>query len=36
MLANGSIDGFVMSLSSGTQQKGDYNHLKKSLNKVYL
>lgn len=28
MLANGSIDGFIMSLSSGTQQKNDYNHLK--------
>ena len=28
MLANGSIDGFIMSLSSETQSKGDYNHLK--------
>ena len=28
MLANGSIDGFIMSLSSETQRKGDYNHLK--------
>ncbi|NJB36734.1 MULTISPECIES: LacI family DNA-binding transcriptional regulator [Flavobacteriaceae] len=28
MLANGSIDGFIMSLSSETQQKGDYNHIK--------
>ncbi|RIV44147.1 LacI family DNA-binding transcriptional regulator [Flagellimonas pelagia] len=28
MLANGSIDGFIMSLSSETQEKGDYNHLK--------
>ncbi|GMN06954.1 LacI family DNA-binding transcriptional regulator [Croceitalea sp. MTPC5] len=28
MLANGSIDGFIMSLSSGTQEKNDYNHLK--------
>ncbi|MEM9001035.1 MAG: LacI family DNA-binding transcriptional regulator [Bacteroidota bacterium] len=28
MLANGSIDGFIISLSSGTQQKNDYNHLK--------
>ena len=27
MLANGSIDGFIMSLSSETQAKGDYNHL---------
>lgn len=28
MLANGSIDGFIMSLSVGTQLKNDYNHLK--------
>ncbi len=28
MLANGSIDGFIMSLSSETQAKNDYNHLK--------
>ncbi|MDT0606693.1 LacI family DNA-binding transcriptional regulator [Croceitalea rosinachiae] len=28
MLANGSIDGFIMSLSSDTQLKNDYNHLK--------
>jgi LacI family transcriptional regulator len=28
MLANGSIDGFIMSLSAGTEEKGDYNHLK--------
>ncbi|NQZ44300.1 MAG: LacI family DNA-binding transcriptional regulator [Flavobacteriaceae bacterium] len=28
MLANGSIDGFIMSLSSGTQEQNDYNHLK--------
>jgi len=28
MLANGSIDGFIMSLSSDTQLKKDYNHLK--------
>ena len=28
MLANGSIDGFIMSLASQTQEKGDYNHLK--------
>jgi len=27
MLANGSIDGFIMSLSAGTEKKGDYNHL---------
>ena len=28
MLANGSIDGFIMSLSSETQLKNDFNHLK--------
>ncbi|MEH6680437.1 MAG: LacI family DNA-binding transcriptional regulator [Sediminicola sp.] len=28
MLANGSIDGFIMSLSTETQSKNDYNHLK--------
>ncbi|WP_086475903.1 LacI family DNA-binding transcriptional regulator [Arenibacter amylolyticus] len=28
LLANGSIDGFIMALSSGTQLKGDYTHLK--------
>lgn len=28
MLANGSIDGFIMSLSAGTEQKKDFNHLK--------
>ena len=28
MLANGSIDGFIMSLSAGTQEKDDYNHLR--------
>ncbi len=28
MLANGSIDGFIMSLSAETQQKQDFNHLK--------
>jgi len=28
MLANGSIDGFIMALSSETLKKGDYNHLK--------
>lgn len=28
MLANGSIDGFIMSLSAETQQKNDFNHLK--------
>ena len=28
MLANGSIDGFIMSLSAGTEKKKDFNHLK--------
>lgn len=28
MLANGSVDGFILSLSAGTQQKKDFNHLK--------
>lgn len=28
MLANGSIDGFIMALSAGTQLNKDYNHLK--------
>jgi LacI family transcriptional regulator len=28
MLANGSVDGFIISLSAGTQQKKDFNHLK--------
>jgi len=28
MLANGSIDGFIMALSSETQLKNDYNHLR--------
>jgi hypothetical protein len=33
MLANGSIDGFIMSLSKETQLKGDF-HIPKSLTKV--
>lgn len=28
MLANGSVDGFIMSLSTETQKLNDYNHLK--------
>ena len=28
MLANGSIDGFIMALSAETQRKNDFNHLK--------
>lgn len=31
MLANGSIDGFILSLSAETQQKNDYTHLKELL-----
>ncbi len=31
MLANGSVDGFIMSLSAETQQKNDYNHLKEII-----
>ena len=31
MLANGSIDGFIMALSAGTQLKNDYNHLKQVM-----
>jgi LacI family transcriptional regulator len=27
MLANGSIDGFIMSLSKETQFKGDFHHI---------
>ncbi|MGI9551724.1 MAG: LacI family DNA-binding transcriptional regulator, partial [Aurantibacter sp.] len=28
MLSHGSVDGFIMSLSAGTQQKNDFNHIK--------
>ena len=31
MLANGSIDGFIMALSAGTQLKNDYNHLREVM-----
>ncbi|MCG2462751.1 LacI family transcriptional regulator [Flavobacteriaceae bacterium F89] len=31
MLANGSIDGFIMSLSSETQLKNDYNHIREVM-----
>ncbi len=31
MLANGSVDGFIMSLSGGTQKKKDFNHLKEVM-----
>lgn len=32
MLANGSIDGFVMSLSKETQYKGDFHHITEVIN----
>lgn len=32
MLANGSIDGFIMSLSKETQQKGDFHHISEVIN----
>lgn len=32
MLANGSIDGFILSLSAETQLKNDFNHLKELIN----
>lgn len=32
MLANGSIDGFIMSLSKETQEKQDFHHLKEVIN----
>ena len=32
MLANGSIDGFIMSLSKETQMKGDYHHIEEVIN----
>lgn len=32
MLANGSIDGFIMSLSKETQQKKDYHHIQEVMN----
>lgn len=31
LLANGSIDGFIMSLSAETQEKNDYTHLKEVI-----
>ncbi len=31
MLANGSVDGFIMSLSAETQKKNDFNHLKEIM-----
>ena len=32
MLANGSIDGFIISLSKETQMKGDYHHIDEVIN----
>ena len=32
MLANGSTDGFIMSLAKETMQKGDYHHLTEAIN----
>ncbi|APG59180.1 LacI family DNA-binding transcriptional regulator [Christiangramia salexigens] len=32
MLANGSTDGFIMSLAKETMQKGDYHHLQEAIN----
>ena len=32
MLANGSIDGFIISLSKETQKKGDYHHIEEVIN----
>jgi LacI family transcriptional regulator len=32
MLANGSIDGFIVSLSKETQQKGDFHHISEVIN----
>ncbi|TRO65205.1 LacI family DNA-binding transcriptional regulator [Christiangramia sabulilitoris] len=32
MLANGSTDGFILSLAKETMQKGDYHHLQEAIN----
>ena len=32
MLANGSIDGFIMALSKETQLKGDFHHIQEAIN----
>jgi LacI family transcriptional regulator len=32
MLANGSTDGFIMSLSKETQQKKDFHHIQEVIN----
>ena len=31
-LANGSTDGFIMSIAKETQQKEDYHHIKEVIN----
>ena len=31
LLANGSVDGFILSLSAETQEKSDYNHIREVL-----
>ncbi len=31
LLANGSVDGFILSLSAETQERNDYNHIKEVL-----
>jgi LacI family transcriptional regulator len=36
MLANGSIDGFIMSLSKETQFKGDFHHISEVIDQVCL
>jgi LacI family transcriptional regulator len=36
MLAKGSIDGFIMSLSKETQFKGDFKHITEVINKECL
>lgn len=33
MLANGSIDGFIMSLSQGTERNGDFHHIREVINR---
>ena len=33
MLANGSIDGFIMALSQGTEKAGDFHHIREVINR---
>ncbi|MEO9892125.1 LacI family DNA-binding transcriptional regulator [Aurantibacter sp.] len=35
MLSNGSVDGFIMSLSAETQEKDDFKHLKEIINQGF-